>query len=374
MRTGIASLPLHYGKTPPWLFKRMSRLARQIAIVMVEEFGTTEMLSRLADPFWFQALGCVLGFDWHSSGLTTTTCAALKEGLKGLQNELGLYVAGGKGATSRRTPAEVEAQGENLSVDPAGLVYASRMAAKVDSAALQDGYQIYHHTFLFDREGHWCVVQQGMNTTTRYARRYHWLDDKVQDFVCEPHAAVCCDQTGNPLNMVATESEEARRTSTLLSQEKPWRLVQELKKLQTLDLANHHEVLLSDINPDRLGSIFLKTYERQPGDFEVLLGMSGVGPKTIRALSLVAELVYGVKPSFRDPVRYSFAHGGKDGYPYPVDRKNYDRSIDTLQRAIKQAQVGNREKLEALKRLASWSGGREKDDLLPGGGPVRSDE
>jgi hypothetical protein len=353
MRTGTAQLPLHYGKTPRWLFDRMKLLAREIAIVIVDEFGTVEMLRRLSDPFWFQAFGCVLGFDWHSSGVTTTTCAALKEGIRGLEHELGLYVAGGKGSTSRRTPQEIEAHGADLAVDPAKLIYASRMAAKVDNTALQDGYQIYHHTFVFDREGRWCVVQQGMNEATRYARRYHWLSEGVRDFVCEPHAAICCDAQGKPLNMVAQESEEARKVSTLLSQEKPWRLVGELKKLKNLELPAHHQVLIQDIHPDRLARIFLKTYEQRPEDFEQLLGMVGVGPKTIRALSLIADLVYGAEVSFRDPVRYSFAHGGKDGHPYSVDRKGYDRSIQILEKAIRQAKLGNREKLDAFKRLAN---------------------
>lgn len=353
MRTGTAQLPLHYGKTPRWLFDRMKLLAREIAIVIVDEFGTVEMLRRLSDPFWFQAFGCVLGFDWHSSGVTTTTCGALKEGIKGLEHELGLYVAGGKGATSRRTPQEIEAHGADLAVDPRQLIYASRMAAKVDNTALQDGYQIYHHAFVFDREGRWCVVQQGMNEVTRYARRYHWLSEGVRDFVCEPHAAICCDAQGKPLNMVAQESEEARKVSTQLSQEKPWRLISELKKLKNLELPAHHQVLIQDLHPDRLAKVFLQTYEQQPGNFEQLLGMNGVGPKTIRALALIAELVYGAEVSFRDPVRYSFAHGGKDGHPYPVDRKGYDRSIQLLEKAIQQAKLGNREKLEAFKRLAS---------------------
>ena len=373
MKTGIANLPLHYGKTPRWLFERMKLLAREIAIVVVDEFGTEEMLRRLSDPFWFQAFGCVLGFDWHSSGVTTTTCGALKEGIKGLEQELGLFVAGGKGSTSRRTPHEIEARGHLLVIHPAPLIYASRMAAKVDNTALQDGYQIYHHTFIFDREGRWCVVQQGMNPATRYARRYHWLSDDamsrlmgkrgssakrrdiasegVKDFVCEPHAAICCDERGEPLNMVAAESEGARKASTRLSQEKPWRLVGELKKLKNLELPARHQVLLRDIHPDRLAGIFLKTCERQPEDFERLLGMRGVGPKTIRALSLLSELVYGARVSFRDPVRYSFAHGGKDGHPYLVDRAVYDRSIEAMERAIRQAKLGQRERLEAFRRL-----------------------
>ncbi len=213
MRTGTANLPLHYGKAPRRLFDRMTKLAGEIATVIVEEHGTEDLLHRLADPFWFQSFGCVLGFDWHSSGLTTTACGALKEGLKVRQKELGLFVAGGKGATSRRTPQEIERLGPSVHKDPAELIYASRMAAKVDSAGLQDGYQIYHHTFVFN--------QQGMNTSTRFARRYHWLSDGLEDFICEPHAAICCDEKGEVLNMVARESGDARQTSTLLSRESP---------------------------------------------------------------------------------------------------------------------------------------------------------
>jgi hypothetical protein len=355
MRTGTANLPLHYGRAPRWLFRRMTKLAGEIANVVVEEHGTEEMLRRLSDPCWFQSFGCVLGFDWHSSGLTTTACGALKEGLRERQEELGLFVAGGKGATSRRAPQEIESAGPYLDVDPGKLTYASRLSAKVDSAGLQDGYQIYHHTFVFNRQGKWCVVQQGMNTSTRYARRYHWLGEGVEEFVCEPHAAICCDETTQVLNMVAKESDKAREATTLLSREGPDWLVSELTKLQHLELPAHHDVRQDEIHPERLRSIFLKTYEKQPQHFEALLGMAGVGAKTIRALSLISELVYGASPSYRDPVRYSFAHGGKDGHPYPVDRANYDRSIATLEQALRRARLGHKERLAALRRLASWS-------------------
>jgi hypothetical protein len=356
MRTGIANLPLHYGKAPTWLFERMRDLSREITLVVVEEFGPEEMLRRLSDPFWFQAFGAVLGFDWHSSGLTTTVCGALKEGLRGLERELGFFVAGGKGRTSRRTPAEIEKVGDLLAIDAQGLVYASKMTAKVDSAALQDGYQIYHHCFIFTTKGFWSVVQQGMNETNRYARRYHWLSDDLKSFVCEPHSAICCDRRGVTLNMVAEESDPARSVTTELSKEKPEKLISEIKKLQNLELPHRHEVLVQDLNPDKLKRVLLKTYERQPQNFEQLLGMEGVGPKTIRSLSLISELVYGVKPSFRDPARYSFAHGGKDGYPYPVDRENYDRSIEILRKAISTAKIGSREKLDALKRVTHLAG------------------
>ncbi|MBU6391940.1 MAG: DUF763 domain-containing protein, partial [Planctomycetes bacterium] len=200
MKTGIVHLPLHGGKAPSWLFQRMKRLAREITIAIVSEYGSHEILRRLSDPFWFQALGCVLGFDWHSSGVTTTTCGALKEGIKGLEKELGLFIAGGKGGTSRKTPSEVLNAGSQLSCDPEKLVYASRMSAKVDSSAVQDGYQLYHHSFIFTRSGDWAVVQQGMNDANKYARRYHWLGSKVTNFVVEPHSAICCDSKGNALN------------------------------------------------------------------------------------------------------------------------------------------------------------------------------
>jgi len=352
MRTGVAYLPLHGGKAPRWLFDRMTKLSREISIAIVAEFGPEEMLRRLSDPYWFQGLGCVLGFDWHSRGATTTVCGALKEATKGLEDELGLYIAGGKGKTSRQTPAQITRYSEIISRDPAPLVYASRMSAKVDSCAVQDGYQLYHHTFLFTAKGDWAVVQQGMNEKNRYARRYHWLGEGVEDFVCEPHAAICSQGFGSALNMVAAESEGARTVATqVASEESPEDLVKELNKLKSLDLPSRHCLSLQDLHPDRLEKIFLHTYERKPECFESLVGMQGVGPKTVRALSLISELVWGVAPSFQDPARYSFAHGGKDGIPYPVDRTTYDKSVDILARAVRKAKLGNREEMEALRRL-----------------------
>jgi hypothetical protein len=351
-RTGVANLPLHYGKVPPWLFGRMSQLAREITIATVAEFGTGEMLRRLSDPYWFQAFGCVLGYDWHSSGVTTTVCGALKEGLRGLENELGLFVAGGKGRTSRKTPAEIENAGHLLKVNPSSLVYASRMSAKVDNSALQDGYQLYHHNFFFTREGSWAVIQQGMNEANRYARRYHWLGEKVSDFVCEPEAAICAQTRGEALNLVATESAEARDVITqVAAEEKPDKIVSQLNKLKTLTLPQRAYISLEDIHPDRLSKIFLSAYERKPENFESLLALEGMGPKSLRALSLISELVYDTPVSLRDPASYSFAHGGKDGYPYPVDRKTYDNSIQFLTQALKKAKIGDSEKLEAFRRL-----------------------
>jgi hypothetical protein len=355
MRTGVAHLPLHYGKAPSWLFQRMRSLAREVTLFIIDVYGVEEMLSRLSDPFWFQAFGCVLGFDWHSSGVTTTVCGALKEGIKGIEKELGFYVAGGKGRTSRKTPQEIEEICSQRSIDGNQLIYASRMSAKVDSTAVQDGYQIYHHCFFFTNKGSWAVVQQGMNEKTRYARRYHWLSDGVKDFVCEPHWAVCCDQRNEGLNLVALESEKAREAITELSHERPEFLVTEGKRAIELYLPKEHAIPMEEIHLERLEKIFIQIYDHSPKNFEGLLGIQGVGPKSLRALSLISELIYGVKPSFRDPARFSFAHGGKDGHPYPVDRKVYDKTIEVLKGAIDKAKVGDREKVEAIQRLRCFA-------------------
>jgi len=353
MKTGIANLPLHYGKAPAWLFSRMRELARQITIAIVSDFGPEEMMRRLSDPFWFQAFGCILGFDWHSSGLTTTVCGALKEGIRGLGSDLGLFVAGGKGRVSRQTPLEIEKLAEKypISIDSQNLIYSSKMAAKVDSTALQDGYQLYHHCFIFTKRGSWGVIQQGMNKATRYARRYHWLSENLKSFVCEPHYAVCCDRQETALNMVARESEETRALATALSREKPDKVISEAKKIRELNLAPAHRPFIQNLRINLFEKNLIKIYERQPANFEELLGLRGVGPRTMRALALISELIYGTNLSFRDPVKYSFAHGGKDGYPYPVNREGYDKSIQIIQRAISEAKIGRREKVEAIKRL-----------------------
>jgi hypothetical protein len=375
-RVGTAHLPLHGGKAPPYLFQRMVKLAREISLAIIQEYGTVELMRRLSDPYWFQAFGCVLGYDWHSSGVTTVVCGALKEAWKPIWNETGLYIAGGKGGTSRKTPAEIEARGDVLQVSPSGLVYASRMSAKVDNTALQDGYQIYHHSFLFDRAGRWAVIQQGMNEANGFARRYHWLSETVSDFVEEPHAGIISPEpapgSASPLNMTAHDSDAARLASVQLALEKPYKTLQELKKIQraftprteltpsdlinaasnpALDLPAHHSILARDLNPDRIAGAFEAAYETQPGNFEQLLGVKNVGPKTIRALALLSEIVYGAKPSFTDPARFSFAHGGKDKIPYAVDRVTYDRSIHILHTAVEKAKLGERERLDAIKRL-----------------------
>ncbi|MBC7341055.1 MAG: DUF763 domain-containing protein [Clostridia bacterium] len=378
MRTGIANLPLHGGKCPPWLFERMTKLAAALVEVMVADAGPDRVLQRLADPFWFQAFGCALGFDWHSSGLTTTVCGALKEALKGREWDTGIFIAGGKGKTSLRTPEELRDYGERfpLATNPDKLIYASRMAAKVDNTAVQDGYQLYHHTFLFTASGLWAVIQQGMNESLRWARRYHWLSTKVSDFTCEPHLAVCCDHTAITLNLVAEESGAARQVITEVAGEKPEKTLADLKKLGealraarrpklpagtpasqaslTLSLPATHPITFRDLHPSSLNRVLLRTYSRPPKDFNQLLATEGLGPKSLRALSLLAELAYGTPPSYRDPVKYSFAHGGKDGYPYPVDRKTYDQSVEFLRQALNSAKVGRTEKIQAFRRLAKF--------------------
>lgn len=375
MRTGVANLPLHYGCVPSWLFDRMKKLSREMIRIMVEEFGPVHFLRKLSDPFWFQALGCVLGYDWNSSGLTTVVCGALKEGLRGTERDLGIFVCGGKGTTSRKTPREIESFADSYGFDPQPLIYTSRMSAKVDNTALQDGYQLYHHSFFFanmqkgkkldsyktqdsvlkEKTVEWVVVQQGMNDANRMARRYHWLGSEVEDFVEEPEKAICCDKRGDTLNLVARESSEARKTSVVVVNQGVNLLLKDLEKVDKLDLPRRHFIKESDFNTPRLQKILIRAYEAHPDNFEGLLSQEGVGPKTIRALSLISELIYGKRPSYQDPARFSFAHGGKDGIPYPVERRTYDQSIMILKEVINQAKLGLTEKERALKRLGLFS-------------------
>jgi len=379
MRTGIANLPLHWGKAPKWLFSRMSKLAREITIAIIEEYGPDEMLRRLSDPYWFQAFGCVLGYDWHSSGVTTTVCGALKHGLRGLEKDLHFFVAGGKGGTSRKTPHEITYWAEKVQIktDPNQLIYASKMSAKVDSSAIQDGYQLYHHNFFFTTNGSWAVVQQGMPHTLstprrssrllsldgfgvglsskkkdQYARRYHWLSDRVKSFTNEPQSGICDNKRYKQvLNLTAKESKNARNVITLISQEKPDKSIKEYKKIVTFSMPKREWIEYSDIRPEYLHKVMISTYERQPNTFEELLGMKGLGPKSLRALTLISEIAYGTKADWQDPVKYSFAHGGKDGYPYPVDKTTYDKSIEVLKRAIKRAKLERSEKRNMLMKL-----------------------
>jgi hypothetical protein len=375
----------------------MARLGGAVVMAIVEEYGTAAMLRRLADPWWFQAFGCVLGFDWHSSGLTTVTCGALKEARKLYGADLGILVAGGKGGTSRKTPREIADACDRYAISGGDrLVYASRMSAKVDSAAVQDGYQVYHHSFFLDPSGAWCVVQQGMNQAQGMARRYHWLGESVDDFVCEPHSGIedapggehgwpATRGTGQEdlplLNMVAVEAGANRAASADLVRGNPDRLIEEVRRATegpTLFAPAHHPVLPRDVNLARLRKIVAAAHERQPADFEKLISVPGVGPATVRSLALVAELIYAAPASHRDPAAppppeaaaeapaslkrrwadYSYAHGGKDGHPFPVDRPTYDQNINILLDAVRRAKVGETDKTDALKRLARMTGRR----------------
>ena len=353
-RTGTAQLPLHGGKAPAWLFSRMVELAREISIHIVSDFGPDEMLRRLSDPFWFQAFGCVLGFDWHSSGVTTTVTGAVKEGIRGIERDLGLFAGGGKGAASRKTPSEITLACDRLAIDPRPLVYASRMSAKVDSAAVQDGYQLYHHAFFFTASSNWCVVQQGMNDDNGMARRYHWLAATVRSYVNEPHEAVCAEAEAPTLNLVASESEPVRNSSAELSRQDPAVVLAAVKGIPALTMPRRHAMLTTDVNPTYLQKILLKTYERAPEDFETLLGMQGVGARTLRALALTSEIIYGTPASTRDPARFSFAHGGKDGTPFPVDTETYDKTVEVLRAAVNRAGIDRSERARALKRLVNF--------------------
>jgi hypothetical protein len=283
-------------------------------------------------------------------------CGALKEGLRDVGAELGIFVAGGKGATSRKTPAEITAACERLGRDPEPLVYASRISAKVDNSAVQDGYHLYHHSFVFTDKGQWCIVQQGMSDETSMARRYHWLSDNVRDYVNEPHAAICCDTVAPTLNLVAAQSADVRSASALLAGQKPEVTLDALGHLPSLEMPRRHEVSTGDINPKYLAKVLLRTYERAPADFESLLSIEGVGAKTLRALALTSELIYGTRASHDDPARFSFAHGGKDGTPYPVDRQTYDKTIEVMRQALNGARIDRNEKLHAFRRLAAWTG------------------
>ena len=367
MRRGSAHLPLHGGKAPAWLFRRMTEMAGAISAAIVLEYGPIELLRRLSDPFWFQAFGCVLGFDWHSSGVTTTVCGALKEAQKRYGADLGVVVCGGKGATSRKTPEEIDRICQKSGDDGAGLIHASRTSAKVDSAALQDGYQLYQHTFFFvpggsdDAQAPWCVVQQGMNTQARYARRYHWLSEQARNLVSDPHAAIAAERRGETLNLVAGEINAHRVALADLARSHPEKVLAEAARLNPdplplfeLELPERHTLTTAHINQRQLRKVLIETYEHQAEDFEALLGVQGVGPMTLRSLSLIAEVIHNAPASHRDPAAYSFAHGGKDGHPYHVNREVYDCNIDHLRTALQQAKVGRSEKLHSFKRLAAF--------------------
>ncbi|MGQ9788216.1 MAG: DUF763 domain-containing protein [Candidatus Hadarchaeaceae archaeon] len=362
-RTGTVELPLHYGTCPPWLLKRMVMLSRCIVEAIVLEYGTSEFLRRTADPFFFQSLGCAVGFDFHSSGLTTTLTGALKEALK--PEELGLAVCGGKGKVSKSVPEEIQRLADVFSFTTAkieNLKYVSRMAAKVDNTCVQDGYQLYHHAFLVDEDGNWAVVQQGMKES--FARRYHWLSKGMRSFVEEPHSGIIGERAEEiVLDMTAKDSEEARKTSVDLVRDGPKKILSEAREVgqRSLDeysegkpsvmkLIMPREHTISGLSKQTIVAL-QRAYEIQPRNYEELIAISGIGPKAVRALALISGLIYGRPPSWRDPVRYSFAHGGKDGVPFPIDRETYRKTTEVLEGALEGAKIGREEKLKAIRRL-----------------------
>ncbi|MEF8879359.1 MAG: DUF763 domain-containing protein [Candidatus Thermoplasmatota archaeon] len=367
VKTGTANLPLHPGRAPRWLFKRMVKLSRGITDVMIYEYSREEFLRRLSDPFWFQAFSCALGFDWHSSGTTTVTCGALKEAID--PEEYGFAIAGGKGKASLKTLDEIMTNGENFCFSSSkieDLKYSSRMTAKVDNSAVQDDHQLYHHVFAFTEDGCWCVIQQGLNPNSSYARRYHWFSKNFDSFVSDPHDSILGEKTGfDVLDMVSKDSGNCQKTCVDLINDNPQHLQRDWSRLtrsskqkslddwanKTVDVVNVENLDMPRvINWRRMREI----YEFQPTGFEELLSMRGVGPKTVRALALISDLIYGDKPSWDDPVKYSFAVGGKDGVPFPVDQKVMDESTSMIKQGVEQAKLGDREKLRAFKRLKNF--------------------
>jgi len=364
-QTAIVNLPLHNGKAPKWLFGRMVEMSSAITEAVVDEYGQNEFIKRISNPYWFQALSCVIGYDWHSSGTTTVTCGALKEALK--NKNLGVFVAGGKGKTSRKTPNEIEKFSESTNLSTLKIErmkYSSKMSAKVDSAVLQDNYNLYHHCFFFTEKGKWAVIQQGMNNLNNYARRYHWISDNLKSFVDAPQNAVCCDlREDKVLDMSAKESADARKTSVDVVKDNPNHLEKFFRPAVQRTLFNFNSHAIDFIMPPHheisdMANINLKTlekaYEIQPRNYEELIAIKGVGAKAVRSLALISSLIYGDKVSWEDPVKYSFAHGGKDGIPYPVDKKLMDSSTETLRNAIRQSKLGQKDKLNALKKLSSF--------------------
>jgi hypothetical protein len=361
-RTGSADLPLHGGRVPPWLVERMASLGAIVCQAIVHHYGRDEFLQRLSHPFWFQSFGAVMGMDWHSSGITTSVIGALKRGLAPLAGELGLHVCGGRGKHSRRTPDELDGLAGKLGFDGAALIRASRLVAKVDSAAVQDGFDLYLHGFFVTDDGKWTVVQQGMNGDKRQARRYHWHSENLKDFVDAPHSAIDGPQQGEIINLTDRRAETSRSAQLdLLSALGPDGIAREYSalarkpgaqpELPHLFMPAHHEVRSTDVFTRRLHGTLAAAAERGPVDFPELLLTPGVGARTVQSLAMVAELVHGAPYRFADPARFSLAHGGKDRHPYPVPIKVYDETIRVLKSAVQTAKLGRDEEMQALKRL-----------------------
>jgi hypothetical protein len=351
-RSGSADLPLHYGKVPLWLAERMSKLGVAITEAIITEYGTSEVLRRLSDPFWFQSLGAVMGMDWHSSGITTSVMGALKKAVNPRAKELGIYICGGKGKHSRNTPQELLDFSSRTGVDGQELVRCSKLSAKVDNTAVQDGFQLYMHSFIVDEKGLWTVVQQGMQTNGSTARRYHWHSAGMTSFVDEPHTAICGVNQGRILNLVASAASPARSSILSMAAEDPQRMLAEIRHLKMPD---HHDVKAKDVDLKRLGAMLWLTHEKQPADFAELLLLEGMGPRTLQSMALVSEVIYGSPSRFDDPARFSFAHGGKDGHPFPVPVTVYDQTIDVLTKAVEKAKINTSDKLQAIQKLGELS-------------------
>jgi hypothetical protein len=357
-RSGSADLPLHHGYVPIWLAERMAKLGLAIVENILIDYGKDDLLRRLSDPFWFQSLGAVMGMDWHSSGITTSVMGALKRSVNPHSKELGIYICGGKGKYSKQTPDELLKISERTGLDGDYLVKCSKLSAKVDNTAMQDGFQLYTHNFILSDTGKWAVIQQGMSDASSTARRYHWLSDSLTSFINDPHTSIYGQNIGYILNMADGQAESSRNGVMQIAAEHPERMLGEINKLI---LPSHHDVKAKDVDLKRLGAVLWLAHEKQPSDFEDLLLLQGLGPRTLQSLALVSEVIHGTPSRFKDPARFSFAHGGKDGHPFPVPIKVYDETITTLQNAVYKAKIGQSEKNEAIKRLNNIAQQAEKD-------------
>jgi uncharacterized protein len=347
-RSGTADLPLHGGRVPPWLASRMTELGTAIAEQVILNYGQSEFLTRLSDPFWFQAYGAVMGMDWHSSGITTSVLGALKRGMNPRFSELGLMVCGGRGRHSVRTPDELRAFSQKMGLDGDALARTSRLTARIDNNAVADGFQLYLHSFVITQSGEWAVVQQGMNPDSHLARRYHWHSASVRDFVSAPHTAIVGQPQGEILNLVDARAKNAQRALLTIANEP---IATALNEARKLIMPMHHDVRARDVNLKRLGAVLAVAHEQDLRDFASLLLVEGLGPRTLQSLALIAEVVHGAPARFSDPARFSFAHGGKDGHPFPVPLKTYDESLGVLRRSLEAARLGHTEKLEGFRRL-----------------------
>ncbi len=361
-RSGSADLPLHYGHVPKWLSERMARLGLAITESILTEYGTTEILRRLSDPFWFQSFGAVMGMDWHSSGITTSVMGALKGAVNPRSKELGLYICGGKGKFSRQTPDELIKIADKTGLNGNELVYCSRLSAKVDNTAVVDGFQLYTHNFIVNNSGQWTIVQQGMHAINKTARRYHWHSENIESFVETPHTGICGINQGEILNLTAVEAAATRRGILEVAKDKKL----QLEDINHLVMPSHHHVAEKDVNLKRLGAVLWLAHEQQPQNFEDLLLLRGVGPRTIQSLALVSEVIHGSPSRFKDPARFSFAHGGKDGHPFPVPTIIYDETISTLETAVQKAKLGHADKAMAIQKLHEIAVRAEKN-FIPNG-------